>query len=76
MNKKLTPLSEDDTRDSVEIARMIKTKTRFEVVVTSYGRNKNLDYEIKNQEKANNSANYCCGAIKNNTFFFQKSDVI
>ena len=35
------------------------------VAVTSYGRNKNHDDEIKkNQEKANNSPSYCCEAIK------------
>ena len=34
------------------------TNKRFEVVVTSYGRNKNLDEEIKNQEKAKNSPSY------------------
>ena len=35
----------------------------FEVVVTTYGRNKNRDDEIKNQEKANNSPSYRCAAI-------------
>ena len=34
------------------------------MVVTSYGRNKNLDDKIKNQEKANNSPSYRCAAIK------------
>ena len=34
------------------------------MVVTSYGRNKNRDDEIKkNQEKANNSPSYRCVAI-------------
>ena len=44
-----------------------RTKSRFEVVVTSYGRNKNLDEEIKNQEKAENSPSYRCAAITNNS---------
>ena len=36
------------------------------MAVTSYGRNKNHDDEIKkNQEKANNSLIYRCAAIKN-----------
>ena len=36
------------------------------MAVTSYGRNKNHDDEIKkNQEKANNSPSYRCAAIKN-----------
>ena len=36
------------------------------MAVTSYGRNKNHDDEIKkNQEKANNSLGYRCAAIKN-----------
>ena len=37
------------------------------VAVTSYGRNKNHDDEIKkkNQEKANNSLSYRCAAINN-----------
>ena len=37
------------------------------MIVTSYGRNKNLDDEInkKNQEKANNSLSYRFAAIKN-----------
>ena len=35
------------------------------MAVTSYGRNKNHDDEIKkNQEKANNSPSYRCAAIK------------
>ena len=34
------------------------------MAVTSYGRNKNHDDEIKkNQEKANNSLSYRCAAI-------------
>ena len=37
------------------------TKSRTEVLLTSYCHNKNLDEEIKNQEKANNSFE----AIKN-----------
>ena len=41
------------------------TKSRFKAVVTSYGRNKNRDDEIKkNQEKAKNSPSYRCAAIK------------
>ena len=36
------------------------------MAVTSYGRNKNHDDEIKkNQKKANNSLSYRCAAIKN-----------
>ena len=36
------------------------------MAVTSYGRNKNHDDEIKkNQEKANNSPSYRCAATKN-----------
>ena len=36
------------------------------MAVTSYGRNKNHDDEIKkNQEKANNSPSYRCAAINN-----------
>ena len=35
--------------------------------MTSYGRNKNHDDEIKkNQEKSNNSPSYRCAAIKHN----------
>ena len=42
------------------------TKGRFEVVVTSFGRNKNHDDEIKKtQEKANNSLSYRFAAINN-----------
>ena len=40
------------------------TKSRFGVVATSYGRNKNPDNEIKNREKAKNSHSYRCAAIK------------
>ena len=40
------------------------TKSRFEVVVTLYGRR---DDEVKKkQEKANNSPSYHCAAIKKN----------
>ena len=39
-------------------------KNRFEVVVTSYDRNKNRDGKIKNQEKVNNSPSYRFAAIK------------
>ena len=35
------------------------------MVVTSYGRNKNRDDEMKNQEKANNSPSYRCAPINN-----------
>ena len=49
-------------RNSVEIAWTNEQK----VAMTSYGRNKNHDDEIrKNQEKANNSPSYRCAAIKN-----------
>ena len=41
-------------------------KSRFEVLVTSYGRNKNRGGELKKkQEKANSSPRYHCAAIKN-----------
>ena len=40
-------------------------KSRFKIIVTSYGRNKNFDNEIKNQEKANYSLSYRCAAINN-----------
>ena len=36
---------------------------RFELIVTSYGRNRNLDDKIKNQEKANKSLSYRFAAI-------------
>ena len=39
------------------------TKSRFEEIATSYGRNEILD-EIKNQEKANNSLSYLFAAKK------------
>ena len=45
------------------------TKSIFEVAVTSYGRNKNRDDEIKNQEKANNSPSYRSTAINNDLVF-------
>ena len=49
MNKKLAP---PGVRDDVTHATQLKLrelkKSRFEVIVTSYGRNKNLDDEIKN----------------------------
>ena len=49
------------------------TKNRFEVVVTSYGRNKNREDEIKkNQEKANNSPSYRCAATKKNKQYISK----
>ena len=48
-------------RNSAEIAWTNEQKSRFEVVATSYGRNKILDEEIKNQEKANNiKLSQCC----------------
>ena len=40
-----------------------RAKSRFEVVVTSYDRNKNRDDEIKKQEKENNNPSYRCEAI-------------
>ena len=39
------------------------TKSRFEEIVT-YGRNKNLDDELKKQENANNSLRYGFAAIE------------
>ena len=44
-----------------------RTKSRFEVVVTSYGLNKNRDCE-KNQEKANNSPSYRCADINKHVY--------
>ena len=41
-----------------------RTKSRVEVVVTSYGRNKNRNEVKKNQEKAKNSPSYHCAANK------------
>ena len=69
MNKKLAPLrAKNDVTHALQLKlheRMNK-KNRFEVVVTSYGRNKNRDDEIKkNIEKANNRPSYRCAAIKN-----------
>ena len=47
------------------------------MVMTSHGRNKNLDDEIikKNQEKANNSLSYRFAAIKNDCGVFVKTNV-
>ena len=43
------------------------------MAVTSYGRNKNHDEEIKkNQEKAKNSPSYRCAAIKKIIFLHDK----
>ena len=65
--KKLAPLrAKNDVTHALQTKlheRM--SKQRFEVVVTSYGRNKNRDDEIKNQEKVSNSPSYRCAAIKN-----------
>ena len=63
MNKKFASLRANfsHTRTSVDIAWTNERK----VVVTSYGRNKFRDDEIKkNQEKANNSPSYRCAAIE------------
>ena len=64
MNKKTRSTKSEKWRhacNSVEIAWTNEQK----VAVTSYGRNKNHDDEIKkNQEKANNSPSYRCAAIK------------
>ena len=64
MNKKTRSTKSKKWRhtcNSVEIAWTNEQK----VAVTSYGRNKNHDDEIKkNQEKANNSPSYRCAAIK------------
>ena len=65
MNKKLAPLR---AKNDVTHAILLKLHERMnkKVAVTSYGRNKNHDDEIKkNQEKANNSPSYRCAAIKN-----------
>ena len=63
MNKKTRSTKSEKWRhtcNSVEIAWTNEQK----VAVTSYGRNKNHDDEIKkNQEKANNSPSYRCAAI-------------
>ena len=48
-----------------------RTKSRSEVVVTSYGRNRDLE-EIKNQETANNSLYYRF-AIDTEQFFSAKN---
>ena len=45
-----------------------KTKNRSEVIVTSYGRNKNRD-DKKNQQKAKYSPSYRCASIKNDFNF-------
>ena len=48
MNKKTRSIKSEKwrhTRTSVEIAWTNEQKSRFEVIVTSYGRNKNLDDE-------------------------------
>ena len=64
MNKKTRSTKSERWRhacNSVEIAWTNEQK----VAVTSYGRNKNHDDEIKkNQEKANNDPSYRCAAIK------------
>ena len=64
MNKKTRSTKSEKWRhtcNSVEIAWTNEQK----VAVTSYGRNKNHDDEIKkNQEKANNRPSYRCAAIK------------
>ena len=64
MNKKTRSNKSEKWRhtcNSVKIAWTNEPK----VAVTSYGRNKNHDDEIKkNQEKANNSPSYRCAAIK------------
>ena len=61
MNKKLAPL-----RAKNDVTHAIQLKLHEQkVAMTSYGRNKNHDDEIKrNQEKANNSPSYRCAAIK------------
>ena len=63
MNKKTRSTKSEKWRhtcNSVEIA----WRNEQTVAVTSYGRNKNHDDEIKkNQEKANNSPSYRCAAI-------------
>ena len=64
MNKKTRSTKSEKCRhtcNSVEIAWTNEQK----MAVTSYGRNKNHDDEMKkNQEKANNSLSYRCAAIK------------
>ena len=74
MNKKLAPLrAKNDVTHAIRLKLHERTnkkiwKKRFEVVVTSYGRNKNRDDEIKKkQEKANNSPCYRYAAIKKPT---------
>ena len=68
MNKKLTPpRAKNDVTHAIQLKLHEQmNKSRFEVVVTSYGRNKNRDDEInkKKQEKANNSLSYRFAAIK------------
>ena len=53
MNKKLAPLrAKNDVTHALQLKLHERlNKSRFEVVVMSYGRNKNRDDEIKNTKK-------------------------
>ena len=60
MNKKLAPLrAKNDVTHGLQLKlheRM--NKNRFEVVVTSYGRNKNRDDEIKKHSRTSPEAQF------------------
>ena len=63
MNKKLARL-QSDANQAIQLNCMKEgTKSRFEVIVTSYGRNTNLDETKKNPKQANNSLSYRFVAI-------------
>ena len=67
MNKKLAPLRlRNDVTHALQwnSHKRMNKKSRFDVVLTSYTCNRNLEEEIKNQEKINNSPSYRCAAIK------------
>ena len=67
INKKIRPIKRENwrhARTSVEIAWKIEQKSDLKWL-TSYDCNKNLDDEIKNQEKANSSPSYRCAATNN-----------
>ena len=63
MNKKTRSTKSEKWRHTCNSAEIAWTNEQ-KMAVTSYGRNKNHDDEIKkNQEKANNSPSYRCAAI-------------
>ena len=64
MNKKTRSTKSEKWRHTCNSVGIAWTNEQ-KMAVTSYGRNKNHDDEIKkNQEKANNSLSYRCAAIK------------